>query len=283
MRKWEEKAEGIWKSWPVSVLLCGGGAVAALWAWRTLPAPGISIAILGLVAAVMSLRGEMRPIEKAAWMLIISTLLVAEIHSIRSDRTHADNQAKVDRAAQDAAFELVLKKEDAALAESLLGFNTVAGLAKQSLEIETGGKSFAYLTPQVFSGITPIPVSIYNYGKNPLTGVVVTIYPPTQGLESFTKSVLDPQEIEVGTLHPGILRMLKYTIDPDLIKSGVDVFRLEISAQNFTVTQYLWFKRGVHIPWTYKTLVQRQYVKSKVGKSTYFGYEILFQSDWSKD
>jgi hypothetical protein len=101
MRKWEEKAERIWKSWPLAVVLCGGGIVAALWAWRTLPAPGISIAILGLVAAVMSLRGEMRPVEKAAWMLIISTLLVAEIETIRSDRMHADNQAKTDRATQD--------------------------------------------------------------------------------------------------------------------------------------------------------------------------------------
>jgi hypothetical protein len=176
---------------------------------------------------------------------------------------------------------LVLKKQDAALRETLSGFKTVAGLAKQSIENETGGESFAYLTPQI--GYMPIPVSVYNYGKNPLTGVVVTIYPPTQGFEEFLNSVLNPKEIEVGTLHPGILKMLKYNIDPNLIKSEVGVFRIEISAQNFTVTQYLWFKRGVHLPWIYKTLVQRQYVKSQVGKTTYFGYRTLFQSDWSKD
>jgi hypothetical protein len=281
MRKWEEKAEGIWKSWPVSVLLCGGGAVAALWAWRTLPVPGISIGILGLVAAIMSLRGEMRPVEKASWMLIISTLLVAEISSIRSDRTHAENQAKADRAAQDAAFELVLQKEDAALQETLRGFETVAGLAKKSIENETGGDSIAFLTPQM--GFTPVPVSIFNYGKNTLTGVIVTIYPPTQSFEGFINAAMNPLEIQVGTLHPGTPpRILKYWIDPSLIKSAVE-FRIEISAQNFTVTQHLWFKPGTHVPLVYKTLVERQYVKSKVGKTTYFGYKTLFQSDWSKD
>lgn len=51
MRAWEEKAERVWKSWPTAMLLCGIAAGAAIWAWCTLPAPGISIAILGLVAA----------------------------------------------------------------------------------------------------------------------------------------------------------------------------------------------------------------------------------------
>jgi hypothetical protein len=281
MREWEEKAERIWKSWPISILLCSCGAFFALWAWCTLPVPGVSIAILGLVAAIMSLRGEMRPLEKAAWMLIISVLLVAEIKSIRSDRTHAENQAKAERSAQDAAFELVLKKEDAQLQETLQGFDTVASLARRSIENETGGDSFAYLTPQM--GFTPIPVSIYNYGKNTLTGVIVTIYPPAQGFDNFINSHLNPLEIEVGTLHPaGPPRILKYNINPSQIKSTVE-FRVEISAQNFTVTQHMWFKPGVHTLLVYRTLVEKQYIKSVVGKTTYFGYKKLFQSDWTKD
>jgi len=53
----EEMADQVWKAWPTSVLLCSVGAVVALWALETLPIPGISIAILGVVAAIMSLRG----------------------------------------------------------------------------------------------------------------------------------------------------------------------------------------------------------------------------------
>ena len=286
MREWEEKTERIWKSWPISVLLCGSGAAAALWAWLVVPAPGISIAILGLVAAIMSLRGEMRPMEKASWMLIISILLVAEIQSIRSDRTYTDGKAKSDREAQDKAFELVLKKEDAQLQETLQGFSAVAGLARKSIENETGGSSYAYLTPQM--GFTPIPLTIYNYGTNTLTGVLVEILPPTQTLESFTNAILNPVEIQVGTLHPGTFgttgpRILKgYNIDPHYITTTVE-YRAFIYSQNFTVTQHLWFKPGIHKPMLYKTLVERQYVKSKIGDTVNFGYKVLFQSDWSKD
>jgi hypothetical protein len=285
VRLWEEKAEKVWKSWPTSVLLCGIGAAAAMWVRWTLPAPGISIAILGLVAAVMSLRGEMRPLEKASWMLIISTLLVAEIQSIRTDRTHADSQAKSDRVAQDRAFELVLKKEDAQLQETLRGFEAVGRLAKKSIENQTGGDSYAYVTPQM--GVTPIPLSIYNYETNTLTGVLVEILPPTQGLESFVNAVLDPVEIQVGTLHPGTFgttgpRILKgYYIDSRPIATTV-AYQIRIYSQNFTVTQHLFFKPGIHHV-LYKTLVQKQYVKSKVGNPIYYGYKTLFQNDWSKD
>ena len=48
MRAWEEKAEKVWKSWPAAVLLCGTAAASAMWAWYTLPAPGVSIAIQGI-------------------------------------------------------------------------------------------------------------------------------------------------------------------------------------------------------------------------------------------
>jgi len=61
MRVWEEKANRVWGSIPTAIALCTVGAGAALWAYMALPAPGISIAILGTVAAVMSLRTEMRP------------------------------------------------------------------------------------------------------------------------------------------------------------------------------------------------------------------------------
>jgi len=221
----EEMLEQAWRAWPTAVLLCSGGAAIALWALQTLPAPGISIAILGVVAAIMSLRGEMRSLEKASWMLIISVLLVAEIHSIRTDRTNTDTKAKKDRDTQDQAFTLVLKKEDQQLQETLRGFDSVGRLARMSIENQTGGDSYAYITPQM--GATPIPLTIYNYGTNTLTGVLVDVLPPTQGLEDFVNAVLNPIEIYIGTLHPGTFgttgpRVLKgYFIDPRQINREV--------------------------------------------------------------
>jgi hypothetical protein len=88
-------------------------------------------------------------LEKASWMLIISVLLFAEIHSIRWDKTHTDDKARSDRTAQDAAFELVLKKEDAQLQETLRGFDTVGRLARKSIENQTGGDSCKKEIPAV--------------------------------------------------------------------------------------------------------------------------------------
>jgi len=285
MQAWEEKTEETWKSWPTSAFLCGSGTLAAIWTWWTVPAPGVSIAILGLVAAVMSLRGEMRPLEKAAWMLIISGLLVSEIQSIRTDRRQADEQAKSDRQIQDEAFRKVLRKEDDQLQRTLQGFEMVRRMAKTSIENQTGGDSYAYVTPQI--GVSPTPLTIYNYGTNTLTGVLVEILPPTQGLENYINAVLNPVEIEVGTLHPGTSgtagpRVLKgYLIDPHQITATAQ-YQVRIYSQNFTVTQVLFFKPGVH-HLLYKTLVTKQYVKSKVGNTVYYGYKTLFQNDWSKD
>jgi hypothetical protein len=187
--------------------------------------------------------------------------------------------------AQDTAFELVLRKEDTQLQQTLQGFDTVRRLAKKSIESQTGGDSYAYVTPQM--GVTPIPLTIYNYGTNTLTGVLVEILPPTQSLENFVNAVLDPIEIEVGTLHTGTFgttgpRVLKgYFIDPHQITTPVQ-YQVRIYSQNFTVTQILFFKPGTH-HLLYKTLVTRQYVKSKIGNTIYYGYKTLFQNDWSKD
>jgi hypothetical protein len=98
----------------------------------------------------------MRPAEKASWMLIISVLLVAEIHSIRWDKTYADDKARSDRTAQDAAFELVLKKEDAQLQETLRGFDTVGRLARKSIG------NCTYLPIAMSTSYTK-----YDYGNGP--------------------------------------------------------------------------------------------------------------------
>jgi len=228
----------------------------------------------------------MRPIEKAAWMLIISVLLVAEIHSIRTDRTNSETHAKDDRDTQDRAFTLVLDKEDEQLKDTLHGFDAVGRLARKSIENQTGGDSYAYITPQM--GVTPIPLTIYNYGTNTLTGVLVEVLPPTQGLEEFVNAVLNPVEIDVGTLHPGTFgttgpRVLRgYLIDPRQINKEV-LYQFRIYSQNFTVTQDLFFKPGKHKPLLYKTLVTKQYVKSKAGDTINYGYKTLFQSEYTKD
>jgi hypothetical protein len=96
MYPWEKRAEKIWGSWLTSLVLVVACTCVAVWAIRTTPSPGTSIAILGAVAALMSLRPAIHPVEKAGWVSIITVLLVAEMHSIRKN----DQDVASERVAQ---------------------------------------------------------------------------------------------------------------------------------------------------------------------------------------
>jgi hypothetical protein len=136
-------------------------------------------------------------------------------------------------------------------------------------------------------------LSIYNYGKQTLTGVTVTIRGPQAW--DFLKTPHDPYSmyraeasaINVGTLHSGAMKVLAETITPTLgdeaMKEGstkVVEYQLDIAAQNFTVTEYLYFKKGTHVPWDFRYMVTRQYIKSQTKKETRFGYVTMAKTDW---
>jgi hypothetical protein len=97
--------EHVWNGSKTALVLAVIGAGAATWANIRLFPPGVSVAILGAMAAIMSLRPKMRLLEKAGWMLMISAMLAGEIHSIRADRTATNiEQAKV-RDAENRRFD----------------------------------------------------------------------------------------------------------------------------------------------------------------------------------
>jgi hypothetical protein len=159
MEEPESRAEKLWKSSAFGYLLCALGGVAGCWALYSTPLPGVSIAILGAVAAVMSLRPEMRPPEKALWIALVALLLASELRAIRVDRRSADAQALKDRKEQDSAFSAIRQKEDQSLNKTLEGFKResdsakaisektqkIANLSERNLENITGGKSFLIL------------------------------------------------------------------------------------------------------------------------------------------
>jgi len=85
MKKWEEKSGQIWCSWPLSLFFVLLSAGAAIWALCKTPSPGVAIGILGAVAVVMTIRPQMRFLQHAVWLVIITTLLIAEVRSIRKN------------------------------------------------------------------------------------------------------------------------------------------------------------------------------------------------------
>ena len=245
--------------------------------------------------ALMALPKDPSGIEKFLWIGVITALMVAEIRNIyRTD------------AAQVQTFQSILvslRQADQGLQVTARGIkdavqginaassriNGVSVLAKENLENVTGGRSFAIVTPQVWSGLVPIPLAIRNFGRQTLTGVTVTIRGPEAWdflHNPYSMYQAEASAINVGTLHKGEIKVLRETITPTIAPMATDKiagYQLDVSAQNFTVTEYLWFRRGQKVPWNFKYTVTRQFVKSQSQKETKFGYETMATTDWMGD
>ena len=60
------------------------------WKWVLLPSPGYSVAVLAVLAAIMSLHQGMKPWQQAIWLLLIGGFLWIEFRAIDKDRTIND-------------------------------------------------------------------------------------------------------------------------------------------------------------------------------------------------
>ena len=101
--------------------------VCVLWTHST--APGWAIAVLGGVAAAMSLHGEMRAWQKSFWMILIACLLIVELKTISKDRAENEKKALEDRAEQDRRFRELRAAQDLEFAHTAQGLeDAIAGI-----------------------------------------------------------------------------------------------------------------------------------------------------------
>jgi hypothetical protein len=106
--------------------------------WKT-PLTGISIGFLGFGAAVMSLRGEMRSLEKAAWMIVIGLLLWSEYRAIGRD--HRESEAAQRK--QEDNFAEILRAERDNINRTLNGFQDETSSAQNILDTTRGVSKLA--------------------------------------------------------------------------------------------------------------------------------------------
>jgi hypothetical protein len=249
------------------------------------PPPGYSVALLGALAIVMTfvLPKEPSKTNKAAWILGAFLLMALEMWAISHDRK--EQNANFQKIAGDLTTTIHNNQVIVEQAERILRTTQQVGdIAQENLRSVTGGKSFAIVTPQVFTGLVPIPLTIRNFGAETLTGVTVTVRGPEawDAIENpgnpYSMFRAEANRIDVGTLHSGEIKVLAQTITPtinDASKDRIAVYDLDIAAQNFTAQEHLLFKTGVRIPWVYQYTVLRQFIKSQNKGTTTFGYETL--------
>jgi hypothetical protein len=278
-----------WGLYPQAVMI-----LACLFCFQWWPLiPTVAIGFLGVVAVIMTVRADhFSHGERVVYVMIAFALFIVEMRAVYKDRDEHDRQQTELRIREDKARREEEEKFSALLKEghSILGeTQEVQTLTKKNLENITGGESFAVVTPQVLTGLVPIPLSIRNFGKYTLTGVTVFVLGSKNFDVNNPRSFYQTPIINVGTLHRGEVRLLQETIDPSegmasgLIEDGhkVAFYQLYIAAQNFTVEEELRFRKGKQLPWAFKYRVTRRFVTSQTKKKTTFGYKTLAETNWS--
>jgi Ca2+/Na+ antiporter len=158
-RTWEstlpirERLDSSWKSpWMGAIVLVVFWIAAIHWLFVT-PSPGKSVAVLAVVATVMTFRGELGGVEKTFLTLVLFLFVFIEVKAIDKDQAKNDQQQKIFFQTQKENFSGVTTQASkdfasttSGLRTAINGLNTVLGttqgiaqLAKENLENVTGG------------------------------------------------------------------------------------------------------------------------------------------------
>ncbi len=80
------KLKPVWESRWSGIVLTIASAGLAIYLIVKIPPPGVSVAVMGGAAALVSLRTKVSATEKATWMILLTCFLVIEVGAIRKDR-----------------------------------------------------------------------------------------------------------------------------------------------------------------------------------------------------
>jgi hypothetical protein len=127
--------------------------------------PGVFIAILAFVAAVVTFRDPGKT-EKAIWILVFLGLMSGEVWMMSKDRTETNRKQKETRDAEIASFKSIGEGIQTSNANSQSQFAITLSRFKQNIETITGGGSFCYLAV----GSDGFPTFVHS-GDFPLAGV----------------------------------------------------------------------------------------------------------------
>jgi hypothetical protein len=174
----ENSDRRVWHKKPLSVfLLFVFAAWLALWSAR-IPSPGKAVAALGVAAAVMTLLGEMKGLEKSAWILILFGFLGVELSSINIERTANEEYQKEVRAEQLRHFKEIGDGIRESITDSEQEFNATMDRSnrifegvRDNINAVTGGSTFCFVSAA--TSASEFILTISTIGKSPLHEVFI--------------------------------------------------------------------------------------------------------------
>ncbi len=254
--------------------------------------PGIFIAVLAVIAAIVTFREKPKTWEKAAWTFIFLGLMSLEVWMMSIDRDANEARERAAEQTQLKGFTDIGEGIKASIAESDRNFAATMGRTNKVLDNITGGDSFAYVSPQNFSG-DQFPGVVWNNGEQALSGLTLTIAhtsEPDWGWAFF-------KPIFIGTIGPHEHAPIPNFIfqpkaDP---KTGQDNYWIMLSAQNGTASQSIYFRRDRKnlANWAYSFQVSKQIPSEKPQKEKIMlkssttprvtTYKLLLYRGWSDE
>jgi hypothetical protein len=211
--KLRTRLEAVWKARWSGVALGSIATVVIAWLFSRIPPPGIAVTLMGVVAAVMSLRTKATGTEKAIWILIISALVVVEVTAIKKERFFSEQSEKIRAAEERQYFTTIGKEIETNIGQSQKQFEETVGLGqkqfnatltteknnlgrtlkglKETVDAATGGDGFCYavLVPPDGGNATVVS-TVIPQGKYPLTNVNALVTDDdmvTEWLDEVTK------------------------------------------------------------------------------------------------
>jgi hypothetical protein len=149
---------------------------AIAWAihwWRHLPAPGYAIGVLAVLAAAMSIHGEMLPWHKAVWMLLIGVFLIIEFRAIDRDRANYSNTETAKRIEERKQFQAIADGISATIANSDKQFAATMSGIRQNIDTITGGTTYCYVVAGPVGN--DFLLTVNTVGSSPLHDVYVEL------------------------------------------------------------------------------------------------------------
>jgi len=157
--------EALWKDRWLGVALTGLCTVVCIYLQWRIPGPGVSVAVMGVAAALMAARTKASGTEKAVWMLIVTSLLLSEVFAIRKDRKEHDDQlaklfgeevgarreAKTNFEGIGTGIKTAITQSESQFKETVSQqsrhFDAAMKQERVNLDAQTGGESFAVVIP----------------------------------------------------------------------------------------------------------------------------------------
>ena len=185
-----DKLENVWTHRWSGVVLTLAFAATGLCLFVRVPAPGVSVAVMGGAAAVLSLRAKATGTEKATWMILLACFLVIEVAAIRKDRRE-NQEAEAQRVEEQrrrfdeiaTGIETSIKQANEHFDKTMQSAQNEIGLEKsaaaqltESLSNETGGESFPYVCSGFSKNNSVSPeLSLCGIGKYPLHHISIEV------------------------------------------------------------------------------------------------------------